>query len=240
MSEIWNFLFDRPILNSLIFLYKILGNNFGLAIITLTLGIRTALIPLILPSLRSARVLRDLQPELDKLKKKYKDKRKLQEEQLKLYREHGVNPAAGCLPYLLQFLILIALYRVFIHFIQTGMVDNTEVKMDFLWLNLAQPDVFIIPVMKNLKLPGLFIISAALAQLFLSKLTMPAVKAAQIKAKETEEKSDDMAAIMQKQMIFVMPLMTILVGMNLPSGLALYWLVTTVFSIFQQYLIKSP
>lgn len=221
MSELWNLLFYRPILLSLIFFYKILGNNFGLAIISLTLSIRAALVPLILPALRSARALRDLQPELDGLKKKHKDKRRLQEEQLRLYRKHGVNPAAGCLPYLLQFLILIALYRVFIHFIQTGKIDETVVKMDFLWLNLAKPDpYYLLPVL------------AGASQLVLALMIAP--KGPQKPKKESEE----MAAVMQKQMIFVMPLMTVLIAARLPSGLALYWLATTVFSVFQQRVLR--
>lgn len=221
MTEIWNFLFYRPILNSLIFLYKILGQNFGLAIIILTLAIRAVLVPLILPALRSARAMRGLQPELDGLKKKHKDKRKLQEEQLKLYRKHGVNPAAGCLPYLLQFLILIALYRVFIHFIQTGQIDDMQVGMDFFWLNLAQPDpYYLLPIL------------AGASQLVLALMMSPKQE------KKLKKESEEMAAVMQKQMIFVMPLMTVFIAIRLPSGLALYWLATTAFSIFQQRVLK--
>lgn len=224
MSELWNLLFYKPILNSLIFLYKTLGNNFALAIISLTVLIRAALVPLILPALRSARALQDLQPEIDGLKKKYKkDKRRFQEEQLKLYRERGVNPAGGCLPYLLQFLVLIALYRVFIHFIQTGMIDDTQVQMDFLWLNLAKSDPFyILPVLAGAS-------QFALARMMGSK-----------QAVKSSKETDDMAMAMQKQMIFVMPVMTILIAARLPSGLALYWLSTTFFSIGQQYFLAKP
>lgn len=220
MGNLWNLLFYKPILGSLIFLYKILGNNFGLAVVTLTVSVRAALIPLILPALRSARALRDLQPELDGLKKKYKDKRKLQEEQLRLYRKRGINPAAGCLPYLLQFLILIALYRVFIHFIQTGSIDAMEVKMDFLWLNLAKSDpYYLLPIL------------AGASQLVL------ALMMSSKQQKKQKKESEEMAVAMQKQMIFMMPLMTVLIAIKLPSGLALYWLTTTVFSIFQQYFL---
>lgn len=212
----------RPILNSLIFFNKILGNNFGLAIISLTLAIRAVLVPLSLPALRAARAMQNLQPELDGLKKKHKDKKKLQEEQLKLYRKHGVNPAAGCLPQLLQLLILIALYQVFIDFIRTGMIDDTQVKMNFLWLNLAKPDsYFILPIL------------AGVSQLVLSLMMSPK------QSKKTKGEGDQMAVIMQKQMIFMMPLMTILIAVKLPSGLALYWLMTTVFSIFQQHFLIS-
>lgn len=222
MLNLWNALFYQPILQALIFLYQALGNNFGLAIIVLTAIIRGVLIPLTLPTLRSTRQLKDLQPELENLKKKYKDKKKLQEEQLKLYRQHGVNPAAGCLPFFLQFLILIALYRVFSNFIETGMINETQVKMEFLWLNLAQPDPYYL-------LP----ISAGLSQFFLARMMQP-------KNQNTPKKDkEDMATAMQKQMILMMPLMTVLIASRLPSGLAIYWLTTTLFSIIQQRLLNK-
>ena len=235
MSNLWNLLFYKPILNTLVFLYNLLGHNFGLAIIFLTLLIRGCLIPITLPSLKSARAIRDLKPELDGLKKKYKkNKKKLQEEQLKLYREKGINPAAGCLPNILQFLILIALYRVFIHFIQTGKINDTGVAMSFLWLDLAKPDpYFLLPIL------------AGFSQLIMGLMITPQpAKVAEIseKAKESAQKTEDteeMAMSMQKQMILMMPLMTVLIGVKLPSGLALYWLATTIFSIFQQYFISG-
>lgn len=217
MGSLWNVLFYQPILNSLIFLYKLLGNNFGLAIIGLTIIIRAVLIPLTLPTLRSSRALTGLQPELEKLKKKYKDKKKLQEEQLKLYRQRGINPAAGCLPFFLQFLILIALYRVFNNFIQTNMIDNTAVRMDFLWLNLARSDpYYLLPILTGI------------SQLVLSRMISPQ------KQEKAKKETEEMAAAFQKQMVFMMPLMTTLIALRLPSGLVLYWLTTTLFSVFQQ------
>jgi len=223
MAALWNSLFYKPILNSLVFLYKVFGNNFGLAIITLTLAVRAALIPLVLPTLRSTRKLKDLQPELENLKKKHKDRQRLQKEQLKLYKQHGVNPTAGCLPFLLQFLILIALYRVFINFIQTGQIDNMPVAMEFLWLNLAQPDsYYVLPVL------------AGLSQFFLARMMQP-----KNQVKTDKKQDEDMSTAMQKQMIFMMPIMTIIIGVRLPAGLALYWLITNLFSLVQQKLISK-
>lgn len=235
MIDLWNLLLYKPILNALIFLYNLLGHNFGLAIIFLTLAIRGILVPITLPALKSARAMRDLKPELDGLRKKYKkNKKKLQKEQIRLYKEHGINPAAGCLPQILQFLILIALYRVFMHFIQTGEINDTGVEMGFLWLNLSKSDpYFFLPIL------------AGFSQLIIALMITPRpAELAEIseKAKESPQKTEDteeMAMAMQKQMIFMMPLMTILIGVKLPSGLALYWLTTTLFSIFQQYFISG-
>lgn len=235
MGNLFNSLLYQPILKGLVFLYGFLGNNFGWAIITLTILIRLILVPITLPALKSARAMQELKPALDRLKRKHgKNKKKLQEEQLKLYRQHGINPAVGCLPYLVQFLILIALYRVFMHFIQTGEINGGEVSMRFLWLNLAEPDpVYVLPI-----LAGVF-------QLVMSLMVTPApaeVAETEEKAKEPAkevEDAEEMAITMQKQMVFMMPAMTILIGMRLPSGLALYWAMTTIFSGVQQYFISG-
>lgn len=240
MGELYNLLFYNPILNTLIFFYKILG-NFGLAIIFLTLFIRGLLIPLTLPAIRSARKMKDLTPELNKIKKKYNhDKKRLQQEQLKLYKIHGVNPASGCLPYILQFFVLIALYRAFMFFIAGGgKIDDVVVNTHFLWLDLAKPDRYLI-------LP----ILAGASQLVLSRMvTTETQKTTETPRKVLDElgprgkqkkKRDDTASAMgemQKQMVYLMPLMTVMIGAKLPSGLALYWVVTTLFSVVQQRIV---
>lgn len=232
MSDLYNLLFYQPILKLLVFFYQLLG-SFGLAIVVLTFFVRGLLIPLTLPALRSARKMKDLSPQLDKLKKKHKNnKQKLQQEQLKLYRDHGVNPAMGCLPYLLQFVILIALYRAFTFFIGgEGKIDGTVINTHFLWLDLARPDPYLV-------LP----ILAGASQFLLSKAMTAGAQAKPGTGKKTEKKKDDMAAAMedmQKQMIYFMPLMTVVIGAKLPSGLALYWLITSLFSVVQQYFING-
>lgn len=229
MANLWNTLLYNPLLQSLIFLYKLVG-NFGIAIILLTVLIRAILIPITLPAIKSAKKMQDIKPHLDKLKEIHgKDKTRLQQEQLKLYKEHGVNPAAGCLPYLVQFLVLIAMYQVFIFFITKGKIDNTIVNMNFLWLNLAKPDkTYVLPIV------------AGLSQLIMSLMMFPKTQPKPEEKKSKEDKKDvkkdeDMATTMNKQMMFLMPAMTVFIGINLPSGLAIYWIATTVFSIIQQY-----
>ena len=229
MMQLWTTLLYNPLLQSLIFLYKLVG-NFGIAVILLTVLIRAILIPVTLPAIKSAKKMQDLKPHLDKLKEKHgNDKTRLQQEQLKLYKEHGVNPAAGCLPYLVQFLVLIALYQVFMFFITKGKIDSTVVNMNFLWLNLAKPDkTYILPIV------------AGLTQLIMSLMMIPQNPMLEKhlktnKEKEEKKKGEDMATTMNKQMMFLMPAMTVFIGINLPSGLAIYWIATTVFSIIQQY-----
>lgn len=235
----------QPILTVLTFLTSVFQGSFGLAILALTFVIRTVLLPLSLPAMRSTDKMRKLKPKLDELKKKYsKDKKRLQQEQLKLYKQHGVNPAAGCLPTIVQFAVLIALYRVFIDFIQNGNGESLSVKMQFLWLDLAKPDPFyILPIV------------AGVSQLVLSQMLMPGREHHDLKdlkknAKNKEIKSDkkgkdkessqDMAEAIQQQMMYVMPAMTVLIALRLPSGLAVYWVATTIFSVVQQYFISGP
>jgi len=226
----------QPILSTLLFLSGLLG-NLGLSIIVLTLLIRLILLPLTLPALKAAGKMKELQPEIKKLKEKFKDDPAAQQRaQLQLFQEHKVNPAAGCLPYLLQFVVLIALYRVFIDFLSNG--DAAQINANFLWLDLTKPDpLYLLPAITGL------------VQLVLGLMVMPATSTAAEKtlATQTATKKDDkaaddmstMAATMQQQMIFVMPIMTVFLALRFPAGLGLYWAVTTFFSVVQQYVVSG-
>jgi YidC/Oxa1 family membrane protein insertase len=235
----FNTLLYQPILKMLIFLTQTLGGSLGLAIIALTLVIRLILIPLTLPAMRSAQKIKDLKPLLDDLKKRHvNDKKRLQQKQLELYKEHGVNPAAGCLPTIVQFAILIALYRVFIDFIQNGGSDGLMANMQFLWFDLSAPDpLYVLPIV------------AGLSQLVLSQMLMTAKehhttedlkKTAKRSEKSKESETQGMAETLQQQMLYVMPVMTALIALRLPSALAVYWVITTAFSLVQQYVISGP
>lgn len=223
----------NPITQVLIFLYDLLGSNFGLAIIAITLVIRAILIPLTLPSLRSAEKIKKLKPQLDKLKKKHIDKLKLQQAQMELYKQNGINPAAGCLPQILQLIVLIALYQVFMNFISDGTVHGQQVNMAFLWFNLSKPDpLYILPIL------------AAGSQFVFSFMMRPGLEQHQLqnKSKKKQEKSEDkieMAESIQSQMLYMMPIMTGIIALSFPAGLAVYWIITTVFSLVQQYFISG-
>lgn len=257
----WHTLFYQPLVNALIFFYQFLGQNLGLAIIGLTLFIRGALTPLTLPSLRSAQKLRQLQPELEKLKKKHgKDRQQFAQKQLQFYKKHGVNPAAGCLPQIIQIVILIALFQAFNQVLRPNgdiiaslneilyqplqLASDTFINSKFLYLDLTQPDLFNLPELKLgpltiTKFPGLFLLAAAITQFLSSKMMLPATKASEAKAEKTKEQTDDMAAAMQKQMLYLMPVMTLFIGFRFPSGLVLYWLTFSIFMLVQQLWMKN-
>ena len=252
MSELWHIFLYQPLVNGLILFYKILFNNLGLAIIALTAAIRLILIPLTAPSLKAAKKMQELAPQLQKLKERYKnDKQGLSRAQLELYRQHGANPAAGCLPQIVQLLILIALFQAFSEVLKPNgtavitklnevlypslrLSSQTIFNLKFLYLDLAKPDIIRLPAF-TFPLPGIFLILAALTQFLSSKMMVPQVKAQAAEAKKTPGKEDDMATMMQKQMLYMFPLMTLLIGFSFPSGLVLYWLVFSLFQMAQQY-----
>lgn len=224
----------------LLFFYQTTG-NLGLAIIVFTLIVRFALLPLTLPSLKAQSKMRELQPELNKLKKKLKDdKQGLQKAQMELYQKYNVNPLAGCIPQLVQLGLLIFLYQALISFLGRGQINGINIDPSFLWLNLTNPD-------STLVLP----IVAGVTQLLLSLMIAPGAETRDIvpnksknkKVKEENKKEESMAgmaASMQQQMVFLMPVMTAFIAARFPAGLALYWVITTVFSIGQQLAISGP
>lgn len=222
----------------LVFLNTTTG-SLGLAILSFTILVRSALLPLTLPSLRSREQINKLQPELKKLKNKFKDKKELQKAQMDLYKKYNVNPLAGCLPQLVQIVLLIMIYRVLLRMLGTS-PEDLNINTSFFWLDLTKPDqTHILPVL------------TAVSQLFLSLMIAPggetpdlvpntSLSKKVIKENEKEEDFAEMASSMQKQMIFIMPIMTGFIALNFPSGVALYWVATTLFSIAQQMYISGP
>lgn len=227
------------IIEIIVQIYSYTG-NLGVAIIIFTVLIRSILLPLTLPSLKAQKKMRELTPELNKLKKKHADKAELQKAQLALYQRHNVNPLAGCLPQVAQIVVLILLYRALITFLGQTEFNGIALNMQFLGLNLAQPDqTYILPVV------------AAVTQLILSLMILPGGETPDMVddndtsevAKDQNKQEDDMAdmaSTMQRQMVFMMPVMTGFIATRFPAGLALYWVATTVFSVAQQWIISGP
>lgn len=218
---------------ALLFFYQLFGGNLGLSIIAITLITKVILLPLVIPSLKSAKKMQDLKPELDRLKTKYTDKTALQQAQVALYKERGINPAAGCLPQIFQIIILISLYQVFMFFLKQSSVGGTVLDPFFLYLDLTKPDrTYIMPILAG--------VSQLLFSLMMQSGLVSEVKNPKKKEdKQKEENSLEMASSMQQQMIYMMPLMTVIVSLNFQSGLVLYWVISTVFSIVQQYFFSG-
>lgn len=225
-SEIWS-----AIVNGLFFLmqffYKITG-NYGLAIILLTLLIRLLILPITLRQTKSMIVLQKLQPELKKIQEKYKDdKERLSQEMMKFYREHKVNPFSGCFPLIIQLPIFIALYtaiRTYLLTPPTALLGNIFMifpganlslafkNTSFLWIkSLADTTRIADPLF-------VLVILLGLTTWYSQKQVMSDPK--------------------QKNLLIIMPLFTVFIGLSLPAGVVLYWLVTNAFQILQQYGIE--
>lgn len=256
ITQIWQNAIYIPIVNGLFIFYHLLGNSLGWAIVAVTVLLRVILLPISMSSLKSARKMKLLQPKLEKLKaNKSIDKAELAKIQMNLYKKNGVNPAAGCLPWIVQIIVLLALFRVFEQVLSGGGIEtinnllyaplklNPEHVLNtrFFYLDLGRPDLIKLPGFFGLgekNFPGLFLLAAAAAQFFSSKIMLPQVKAEEKMAKKTETKEDDMAMSFQKNMVYMMPVMTIFIGYSFHSGLVLYWLTFSVFMLIQQVFIK--
>ncbi len=177
--------------------------------------------------------MQDLKPELDRLKAKHTDKAALQQAQVALYKERGINPAAGCLPQIFQIIILISLYQVFIYFLKQSSVGGVVVNPNFIYLDLTKPDrTYIMSLL------------AGLSQLVFSLMMQSGIEShvQNPKKKDDKKKEEDsleMASSMQQQMIYMMPAMTVIISLNFQSGLVLYWVVSTLFSLIQQYFFSG-
>jgi len=250
MINIWNTLLFHPLLNLLIGFTRLTG-SLGWSIISLTLFLRLIMTPVILPSLRLGKKMQELAPELAKLKEKFKDdKAGLLTAQTALYKQHGASPASGCLPQVIQLLVLIALFNALNFVIKENgnltsrlnpvlynfnqVPQNFQPNGRFLYLDMAKPDVFRIPNIP-IPLPGLFLLLSALTQFISSKMMAPEVAREKKIAAKTETSTDDAMVEVQQQMLYMFPLMTLLIGFQFPSGLVLYWLTFSFVSAIQQY-----
>ncbi|OGZ28049.1 MAG: hypothetical protein A2562_01300 [Candidatus Nealsonbacteria bacterium RIFOXYD1_FULL_39_11] len=195
--------------------------------------------------------MKEFTPELNKIKAKHKnDKTKLMQAQAEFYKQKGINPGAGCLPYLLQIIVLIALFNVFTRVLASNgelvikfnsllyeplkFPLGTQINTHFLYLDVTKPDILRLSILP-FAIPGPLVIMAAVIQLISAKITMPYVKAEKKIAKATPEAGDDFQVAMQSSMIYTFPLMTLFIGMQFPSGLALYWLIFSLSQAYTQY-----
>jgi YidC/Oxa1 family membrane protein insertase len=261
MIELFNTLFTNPIINLLVGSYQILAvfgipYAFGFAIILLTVLIRLILWPFTAAQIRSAADIQKVAPLMRGIREKYKDdKKRQQEEMMRLYREHKINPAAGCLPLLIQIPVIWALYHVLTIAVGVNNASklsdiNKVLYFDFLELKNVWDTMFFgipladTPINALAHAPYLVLVPVLTGafQFVLSKMMMPeeAIKTESAIAKKTETKADDFQVAFQKQALLIFPLMIGVFSFTLPVGLSLYWNAFTIFGILQQYLLVGP
>jgi YidC/Oxa1 family membrane protein insertase len=203
--------------------------SFGFAIILFTLVIKLVTLPLTFQQLRASKAMQELQPELQKLQKKYKgDKEKMSQAQMELYKQAGVNPLGGCLPMLVQMPVWFALYRALFQLAQQGVLNE-----GFLWIpSLAEP--------RDLSwlwpLPPSVGWATAAAYMVLPILTV--ISQLVVQKMMSTSNPDPQQASMNQMMAF-MPIMFGFFAMQVPQGLALYWVTSNIFSLIQQYFVTG-
>ncbi len=231
IGNIFNLILVKPLLNLLVGIYNVIpGHDFGVAIIILTILVRLILYPLAQSGIKSQKALSEIQPEIKALQKKYKDnKEKQSQELMKLYKEKHINPAGGCLPLLIQLPVLIALFQV----LRKGVTgEGGALLYGFVSHPAAINPLFIGLI--NLGTASIVLaILAGITQFIQGKMLAPA------SASQGSGDKGDFSSSLNKQMVYTMPIFTLLIALRFPAGLSLYWVVSNVFTIFQQYLIIS-
>jgi len=233
VSQLWNTLIFQPMLNFLLLLYSLLFRNFGLSIVVFTVVVRLVTLPFTMSQTRSAKATQELQPKLAELQKKYKgDKEKLAQEQMKLYKEAGVNPLGCLVPTLIQFPIWIGLYQSISNALPNNPIQLLNLARHiytqfpllsslvplhskFLWLDLGRPDpIYLLPIL-------------TMATMWMQQKMMAAPAA------------DPQQQAMSQSMELMMPMMFGMITFQLASGLALYFVASNVVGIAQQYFVSG-
>jgi YidC/Oxa1 family membrane protein insertase len=231
--------------NVLVFIYGLIGQNFGLAIIIFTILVRALTYPLNAQQIKSSKAMQELQsnPKWKAMQQKYKGKEnreKLAQEQMKLYKELGISPFSGCLPTLIQIPLLIAMYWAVMRALAAtplqlldfsrdlwvpGAANMVPLQSHFLWMDLGQPERLLIPGIP-FGIPVLAIL-VAISSYFQSKMMTPA-------------NPDDQGAQMGRMMNIYMPLLMAYISYIYAAGLALYFVVSNLLSIAQYYWMRRP
>lgn len=267
--NIFNTIFLIPILNLLVAFYKIfllikLPGAFGFSIIALTILIRLLFQPFFRKQIETAKKMQELKPHLDNLSAKHKnDQKQLQAEQLKLYQEHGINPASGCLVMIIQLPVFIALYNTLNLFLLSGHANATVQAINkvlytpILKITSINPWFFGLDLVKTPAQMGTIVyllvpLITAVLQYFQAQASMPSVPAQALtdkavvakkdengKAVDKKNDTDDFQKAMNTQMKYLFPLMIGWFSYKLPVGLALYWNIFSIMGIMQYQQVNS-
>ena len=228
IGSIYHSLIYQPIFNLLIFLYETVSfYDFGLAIIFCTIVIRLILYPVFHKSTKHQLVMQKLQPKLEKVKELHKDdKEKQLKATMEIYQEHDINPFSGIILLFVQLPVLIALYQIFFHKLTSASLAN-------LYSFVPSPETFNTSFLGliNLEQSSIVMVSlAAIAQFFQGKMMLPKIE---------KGRTPSPAEAVGRNMVYFAPLLTLLIFVRMPAAISLYWMTTTIFSIFQQKIINK-
>lgn len=227
MAYLFHQIFYRPLFNILVFFYQTISfHDLGFAIILTTILIRIVLYPFFHKGAKQQMLMQRIQPKVKEIQEKHKgDTQKQSEALMALYKEHGVNPFSSILLLLIQLPIMLAFYWVVRAGLTTSQFSNL-----YSFVAIPQNINTLFLGVIDLTKPSIpIILAAAVAQFFQARLAIY-----QSKVNSTPSATEKMA----RQMSFMGPLITILIFYSLPSAIGLYWLVTSLFSVAQQYLVN--
>jgi len=234
--NIFNLFLFQPLYNGLVFLISLMpGHSITLAIIALTIIIRTLLMPIYHKSARTQKSLKDIEPQLKEVKEKYKEDKQEQAKQImELYKVHGINPFTGFVLLLVQLPVIFALYYVF--------YKGFELKLDILYSFIE------VPAMVNNSIFGLVDIGekslllallVGVTQFTQMKLALPPLPKPDKKPSGTTPSfKDDLARSMNLQIRYVMPIIITVFASQLPAAISVYWITSNIFSIGHELFVK--
>jgi len=226
----WEIIVQQPVINVLIVLTNYLSGSFGMAIIVLTVVVNLVMLPLTMKQIKASRAMQEIQPKIAELQKKYaNDKQKLGQEQMRLYKESGMSPAGCMLPMFAQMPIWIALYQSIMLSLAVapeglvnlsrylyqwpGIFTRLPLESSFLWFDLAQPDT-----------PLALLVGATMW--LQQKMATPV-------------SSDPKQGAQARMMLWMMPIMFSFLAISFPSGLPLFWTMSSIVRIVLQYRVTG-
>lgn len=232
MIEFFKTIFYEPLYNGLVFLIDVIpGGDIGLAIIVLTIAVKVILSPLSRKSIKSQARLKSLEPEIQKIKEKYKNKEEQAKKTFELYKINKINPFSGCILILIQMPIIISLFYVFLNglaldpdIIYPFVKIPSVIRFEFLGLIDMQERSLVLAIL------------AALSQYFQVKIAGPRSRPASSKTKSFK---DSFMKSMNMQMRYFLPVFIGIIAYQISAAVALYWVTSNLFIVSQELLIRK-
>lgn len=238
MVHLWNIVFYQPIYNALILIINnVTFGDVGFAIILATIVIKLALAPLTRKSIRSQILMKKMEPELKQIKKDFSNKEEQAKKTFELYKKYGTNPFSGCLVILIQLPFIFALYYVF----YKGLSFNTDLIYSFVQIPLDLNNNFLGLIEMHSKSLVLAILAgiSQFVQGYLSSPIKPKTEIVkEIDINEKKSFQDELSKSMQTNIKYILPIFIAFIAYQISAAVALYWIVSNLFTITQEWFIR--
>lgn len=236
MIAIFNTTVYEPFYNALVYVVSVMpSNDLGFAIITLTVIVKFITLPFTHKSMKANRKMKQIQGDIDKIKEKHKDQKEQATKIMNLYKEHGINPFSGCLFSFIQIPLIIGLYWVFLK----GFKDGIDISALYSFVHAPESINFLFLNYFNLNERSIFLVLlAGISQFYQLRLSFPPTPKNKNVKEGAESFGDVFKKSFQTQTQYILPIVIVLVSLNFPAGVPLYWITTNAFSIIHELLVK--